>query len=164
MPEGHDPVIERATRADAADIASLHSRSRREALPFLPVLHSDEETHGWIADVVLATQEVWVARLADRIVAFMALGDDTLEQLYVDPDRLGRGIGSRLVRLAQERRPEGLELYTFVRNTRARAFYEHHGFSVMRTGDGSGNEEGEPDILYRWAPEGDGGPSLVPDG
>ncbi|GEO96704.1 GNAT family N-acetyltransferase [Kocuria turfanensis] len=143
-------VIERASHADAEEIAAIHLDSRRKALPYLPVVHSEDETRQWIADVVLGTQEVWVARLDTRIVAFLALSEDMLEQLYVDPAHVGRGIGSRLVRLAQARRPDGLELYTFVRNTRARAFYELHGFSVVSTGDGSDNEEGEPDALYRW--------------
>ncbi|MDQ0734673.1 GNAT family N-acetyltransferase [Arthrobacter agilis] len=150
----HGVVIQRGTGADAVGITSVHLRSRRQALPYLPVLHSDEETLRWITDVVLETHEVWVVRRNTSILAFMALNDDVLEQLYVDPAHLGQGIGSRLVCLAQERRPKGLQLYTFVRNTRARTFYEHHGFSLVRTGDGSGNEEKEPDALYRWAPEG----------
>ena len=144
-------VIERASHAATEEIAAVHLDSRRKALPYLPVLHSEDETRQWIADVVLETQEVWVARLDSRIVAFLALSEDMLEQLYVHPAHVGRGIGSRLVRLAQARRPDGLRLYTFVRNTRARAFYELHGFSVVSTGDGSDNEEGEPDALYRWS-------------
>ncbi|WDF33288.1 GNAT family N-acetyltransferase [Arthrobacter agilis] len=146
-------VIERASRTDAAGITSVHLLSRRHVLPYIPVEHSDEETLRWITDAVLETQEVWVTRRDAKILAFLALSEDILEQLYVDPAHLGQGLGSGLVRLAQARRPQGLQLYTFMRNTRARAFCEHHGFSLVRTGDGSDNEENEPDALYRWAPE-----------
>jgi hypothetical protein len=29
-------------------------------------------------------------------------------------------------------------------------FYERHGFMAIEFTDGSGNEEKEPDVLYRW--------------
>jgi hypothetical protein len=46
-----------------------------------------------------------------------------------------------------------MRLYAFQRNTRARGFYERRGFVAVEFGDGSGNEEGEPDVLYQWTPE-----------
>jgi hypothetical protein len=45
-----------------------------------------------------------------------------------------------------------MRLYAFQRNTRARSFYERRGFVAVAFGDGSGNEEGEPDVLYQWTP------------
>lgn len=41
-----------------------------------------------------------------------------------------------------------LRLWTFGKNVKARAFYERHGFRLIRTTNGSGNEEREPDALY----------------
>ena len=32
----------------------------------------------------------------------------------------------------------------------ARRFYEARGFSAVAFTDGARNEEGEPDVLYRW--------------
>jgi len=46
--------------------------------------------------------------------------------------------------------PPPIRLYTFRDNHAARAFYEHHGFVAIGFGDGSGNEEGCPDVLYEW--------------
>jgi hypothetical protein len=46
--------------------------------------------------------------------------------------------------------PRRLQLFTFQRNERARAFYEARGFVAIGASDGSGNEEGEPDLLYEW--------------
>ncbi|MGE3511045.1 MAG: histone acetyltransferase, partial [Vicinamibacterales bacterium] len=34
-----------------------------------------------------------------------------------------------------------------------RVFYERHGFVAVAFGDGSGNEERCPDILYEWMRE-----------
>ena len=61
----------------------------------------------------------------------MALGPDMLDHLYVRPGRTGMGLGSRFVRLAKTRCPDGLDLYTFQVNERARRFYERNGFVVI---------------------------------
>jgi hypothetical protein len=54
--------------------------------------------------------------------------------------------------LAKQRRPAGLDLYTFQVNGGARRFYERHGFVGIALGDGSGNDEGQPDVRYAWRP------------
>jgi len=82
----------------------------------------------------------------------MVLGDASIDQLYVRPGWQGRGIGSRLLALATERRPGGFELFAFQVNEVARRFYERHGLTVVDMNDGARNEEGEPDVLYRWTP------------
>ena len=56
---------------------------------------------------------------------------------------IGAGSGGRLVELAKERRPDGLELYTFQVNERARRFYERNGFVAEWFGDGS-RQRGAP--------------------
>jgi GNAT superfamily N-acetyltransferase len=78
------------------------------------------------------------------------LGEHELEELYVLPAWAGRGIRSRLIALAKHRRPAGLELWTFQANAGARRFYERHGFRAVEFTDGSGNEEGQPDVRYMW--------------
>ena len=75
-----------------------------------------------------------------------------LEQLYVRRPWTGRGIGSRLLAVAKERRPDGLQLWTFQVNAGARRFYERHGFVVVEMTDGSANEERQPDVRYAWNP------------
>ncbi len=70
----------------------------------------------------------------------------------MSPDRHRQGIGSELFEKATARRPGGFRLWVFQRNKGARRFYEHHGCRLVELGDGSGNEEREPDALYEWAP------------
>ena len=93
-----------------------------------------------------------MAEVADAIVGIMALNDDWIEQLYVAPAHTSRGIGSELVAIAQRRRPHGLQLWTFESNVRAQRFYERHGFVAVERTNGTGNEENEPDVRYRWSP------------
>jgi len=146
-----EPTIRRAEPEDAGAIAGVYLASFHATYAF-PLAHTDEEVRGWIASHLVPELETWVVMLDDRIVALLALDDAGIDQLYVHPDAQGRGIGSELVDLAKQRGPGGLDLYTFQVNARARRFYERHGFVVAAMGDGSGNEEGQPDVLYRWRP------------
>jgi GNAT superfamily N-acetyltransferase len=75
-----------------------------------------------------------------------------LDWLWVVPERQGRGVGSALLDHAKALAPTGLALWTFVSNTPARLFYEHRGFLPVGGTDGSGNEEGAPDVRYLWRP------------
>jgi GNAT superfamily N-acetyltransferase len=75
-----------------------------------------------------------------------------VEQLYLRRPWTGRGIGSRLIALAREASPDGLELWTFQVNAGARRFYERHGFAVAEMTDGRANEERQPDVRYVWLP------------
>lgn len=145
-------VIRRAETADAPAVARIHIAARAEAMPWLAVVHSDAETFWWAEHVLLVEKEVWVAELDGAVAGFAAIAPGWLDQLYVDPDCQGIGIGRRLLDLAKERQPDELRLHVFARNARARRFYEVAGFVQIGEGDGLDNEEGEPDVLYRWRP------------
>ena len=147
-----EPVIRKATPADADGAADVWLTSFKATYPFPPA-HPDADVRRWIRDDLVPREETFVAVEPDgTIVGFMTLHGNDLDQLYVRPDRLHRGIGSRFVELAKELRPGGLWLYTFQVNTRARAFYERHGFRVMFLGSGESNEEHQPDARYAWTP------------
>lgn len=88
-------------------------------------------------------------------VALLALSDAGdarwIDQLYVAPGYVGRGIGAGCVRCALGALAPPVRLYTFQANTAARRCYERHGFRPVAFGDGSGNEERCPDLLDEWA-------------
>ncbi len=135
---------------DASEIADLYLASRADALPYLPRLHTDEEVRSWIAGTVMRRCRVWIVCRDGRVVGFLALDGDELDQLYLMPGHYRQGIGSRLVAMAKQESPGRLRLFTFQRNARARAFYEAHGFRIVDLNDGSRNEECEPDVRYEW--------------
>jgi putative acetyltransferase len=147
-----DFEIRPARSADAEAIADVHLDSRREAMPWLSVLHSREDTIAYFAGHVLLHEEVLVAEVNQLVVGFIALEGDHVDHLYIAPAYQGRGIGDTLLAMAKEVRPDGLMLWTFQRNARARQFYEARGFVAAELTDGSRNEEREPDALYRWLP------------
>ena len=92
---------------------------------------------------------VWGVFSGNLLLGHVALLPGWIDHLYVCPEYHGRGIGSRLVRLAQSEQSE-LRLYTFQSNARARALYERHGFAVEELTDGYRNEEKMPDATYHW--------------
>ncbi len=145
----HDGSIRRARATEALSIADLWLRSRRASAGIPPAAHSDDDVRTWFRDVVLPSREVWVTHQGDSVTAMMVLDGDWLDQLYVAPECLRRGNGSRLVRLAQATRSD-LALWTFVANTTARAFYEAHGFQPSGA-PSTDNEERAPAICYRWS-------------
>jgi len=144
--------LRRANSSDADAVAQIFLAARRE-MTYLPSLHTDAEVRRFVADLLLVDAELWVAELDGSVAGFVALGAATVEHLYVDPAAQRRGVGARLLELAQERRPDGLELWVFQRNDGALRFYERHGFRVVRTTDGAANEEREPDALLAWRPQ-----------
>ena len=102
-------------------------------------------------DHILKENEVWVADVANRPAAFMALRDDFIDHLYVHPDRWRRGVGVALLDFARQRSPQHLWLYTLQINKNARAFYEKNGFVAEKFGM-SPPPESEPDVEYHWRP------------
>jgi len=144
--------IRRARPDDDDGIAETFNASFKTLLSFLPDLHTREDRAGFITEIVPRDHELWVAEEEGRVVGLAAIGVDTLGQLYVHPDYQGRGIGSALLAKTIELLPSGFTLWTFPANERACRFYERHGLRAVEYGDGSGNEEGVPDVRYAWLP------------
>ena len=143
-----------AVAADADAVAQVLIVSRRELMPFAPSAHADDETRAWVAGVLIPAGGVTVALDAqDTIVGVLALsqsdGTGWIDQLFVLPTHIERGIGRTLLNHALARLPRPVQLYTFQANTRARSFYERRGFEPEAFSDGDGNEEQCPDVLYR---------------
>ena len=142
-----DIALAPAGAGDLDQIVALFGRSRRVALPFLPLLHSPDEDRAFLMQYV-ASGEMMVARHNGRLAGFMVRTPGWIEQLYLDPQLRGQGIGRRLVDWAKSG-SDRLELWCFADNHPARAFYAAQGFAEIGGTDGD-NEEGLPDILFRW--------------
>jgi GNAT superfamily N-acetyltransferase len=134
----------------------VYLRSRRFGIPDVPTVHDDADVRRWMADDVLPHSDVTVAEIDGTIVGLMVLEPDRghrsgwIEQLYVDPAWMGRGLGARFLDRAMRDLPEGLQLWTFQSNEGARRFYERHGFVAVDWTDGRANEEHAPDVRYSW--------------
>lgn len=145
-----DVVVRPAVPADAAEVADVWLASFDDALPTVRRAHDDTHARAWITGHLVPETDCWVATVGGRVAAVLSCSPGWIDQLYVAPEHQGRGLGSRLVGLAQERSAGDLQLWTFQVNARARAFYARHGFREVELTDGSTNQEREPDVRLRW--------------
>jgi GNAT superfamily N-acetyltransferase len=123
-----------------ADLDAMRDVFRRAAL-------SNEgdraslEAHPEALELVLEGRTS-VAVVEDRVVGFATLLGAVLEDLFVDPDFMGRGIGRALVQGAvAAARAQGLARIEVTANDHALGFYEKAGFvhdGVVETRFGPG--------------------------
>lgn len=128
-------MIRQAAPADARAIAEVHVRSWRAAyrglLPdgLLDALSVEDRARGWSARLGAGVGVTLVAEEDGAVVGFATLIDRELAALYVDPDRVRRGIGGELMREALATAGEGeVTLWTLADNEPALRFYERFGF------------------------------------
>jgi GNAT superfamily N-acetyltransferase len=149
------PNLRRATDADADAVAEIYLRSRKELVACAPLVHSDQSVREWVRQELISGASVTVASVDGVVVGFIAMSRKNkcswIDQLYLLPTLIRRGIGTALLNYARQE-PPPIRLYKFQCNDAARQFYERHGFRAIAYGDGSGNEENCPDILYEWQP------------
>lgn len=157
-----DPIIRAAVAEDLVAVVGVWWRSRAASIGSIPSpIHSRHEVSEWLGSKLVAAPEcpadldapeVWVAvSVGGEVAAMLVLEADVIDQLYVEPAWTGRGIGSGLIGWAKQRRPGGLQLWTFQANHGALRFYDRHGFFAVHETDGD-NEEGAPDVRLHWSP------------
>jgi ribosomal protein S18 acetylase RimI-like enzyme len=149
------PCFRTATQADVSSVTQVYLTSRKVFVAFAPIAHSDEAVYYWIRDILIPSNRVTIVEQAGKVIGMMALSvDDSvgwIDHLYLLPQAVGQGIGTALVERAKTELGSPIRLYTFQANGGAIHFYERHGFKPIQNGDGSGNEERCPDVLYEWS-------------
>jgi GNAT superfamily N-acetyltransferase len=140
-----------AFAAEADATATMYLASRHVLMPNVRNPHTEAQTRTWMRDVVFTRHSVRLAEVDGEIVGFASRDGVWLANIYVKPGWTGHGIGTQLLRSmlvnAASSTPV-LRVCTFARNERARRFFENRGFQAVGTGDGSANEEHEPDLRY----------------
>ncbi|WP_446423725.1 GNAT family N-acetyltransferase [Mailhella sp.] len=118
-------------QSDTDEVAALWLRALRASHAFLPPsfwgrLEQDIRT------LYLPMSDETVLHIDDaagRIDAFIAFAGEYLGALVVDPQAQGRGLGSRMFRIARRMHP-ALTLTVYRDNVRAVEFYRRHGLAV----------------------------------
>lgn len=123
-------------------IARIHDRARLDELrdsvgveAFL-TLAQTAQNEG------LFDGDLWVATLDGAVRGFVALEEDEVTWLYVDPAHYRQGIGRSLLRHALAAAGDQAEVTVLAGNDTALALYLSEGFVVLRTQTGKleGNE------------------------
>jgi GNAT superfamily N-acetyltransferase len=126
--------------------------TRATFMPYAPPSHSNEEVVAWVATQLVPSGGVVVAEVQGSIVGAMHSerkeGTSWITQMAVDPQLVGKGIGSLLLAHAVRTMLPPIRLWTFQANVDARRFYGRRGFVAIEFTDGQTNEERCPDVLY----------------
>lgn len=145
-----------AEPSDSDAMAALYGAARRAAVPAMPPsVHTAGEDRARFSDQ-LADQladrehEAWLAEQDRSLVGFALVTATWLDALYVRPGSQREGVGGALLEVVKAVRPGGFGLWVFESNEPARAFYRRHGLVEREHTDGSGNEEGQPDLRMVW--------------
>ena len=139
-----EPVVRPAVPGDAAVCAAIHN-DWIDSTPWMPRVHSPDSLVRFYSEYLLPKTRMFV--VGDPPKAYLSLNDEGLiAALYSALP--GAGLGKALLDHAKSL-TQTLTLWTFAANTGAQKFYEREGFEAIRRTDGD-NEEGLPDILYRW--------------
>lgn len=148
------PLIRYAAPGDASSISTIYQQSTQsgyqEFMPQAPVYSRllGRLEPFWAQKLAIPpakAQRLLVAEYEGRVVGFVEIGAPTypaevaegtgeLHYLFVAPEFMGSGIGSRLLARATELlREDGYRqaiLWVFSSNLQARRFYERHGWST----------------------------------
>ena len=134
--------IPEGTTGSSGGVVALWRESVARSHAFLTVIDAAGIPSGagrltWLTEIDGLT----VVERAGRPAAFMGVGAEKIEMLFVDPALFGCGLGRRLVGMAVERWNVG-SVDVNEQNPAARAFYERMGFRVAgRSGsDAQGND------------------------
>jgi GNAT superfamily N-acetyltransferase len=87
-------------RVAAAEDASGIARTMRAALSsfdWMPMLHTPGEDLAFIGNHVLPNEQVLVAEADGKVIGFIAVRDEWVNQLYLQPNATGQGVGQRLL-------------------------------------------------------------------
>lgn len=142
-------MLRQLTIDEADQAAAVLRESFDRALPTLAGLHTPDEDRWFVRERLFRDCQMWGFFAEAKLLGIIAFRDAWIDQLYIVPDWQRRGIGTALLKVAQDRFDQ-LSLWTFQRNKTALRFYEKHGFVAIRETDGSRNEEKDPDVMYSW--------------
>ena len=102
-----------------------------------------------MADLLAQEAVLCVAQPEGFALVRITLDEAELLSIAVRPKAQGKGAGAALLASAQSESAR-LELFTATDNCGAQRFYGRHGFQVLRSGVGQGNDEGIADLFMAW--------------
>lgn len=117
----------RKYRTDDTDaLIAIWERGNAHAHPFLPEDFVNQVAKD-MRNIYLPNAETWVLEQDTKPVGFIALIDNEIGGLFLDPMLIGKGFGRKMVDHALALKGP-LRVEVFKENTVARPFYDRYGF------------------------------------
>jgi len=141
-------VIRQYEDKDIDNVLASWRRASELAHPFLTSAFLDQEADN-VRNIYLAVAETWVMDIDDAVVGFIALIDNEIGGLFLDPKHHGQGHGRALVdRAVAEKGP--LKVEVFRENLIGRRFYDAYGFQEIE--EYVHEASGQPTIRMSYSP------------
>lgn len=119
-------MIRKYEERDIEVVVSTWRRASELAHPFLTKAFLDQEDAN-TRNIYLAFAETWVTEVEGTVVGFIALIENEIGGLFLDPDFHGQGLGRALVDKAVIQKGP-LKVEVFKENIIGRRFYDAYGF------------------------------------
>ncbi len=119
-------MIRKYENKDIEAVVSSWRVASELAHPFLTTAFLDQEA-GNVRNVYMTFAETWVAEIDKSVIGFIAMVENEIGGLFLDPKFHGQGFGRALVDKAVIERGS-LKVEVFKANVIGRHFYDSYGF------------------------------------
>jgi len=119
-------VIRKYEEEDLEKVVSIWRRASELAHPFLSKAFLDQEDVN-MRNFYLAFAETWVLEVDGLVIGFIAMIENEIGGLFLEPEAHGHGFGRALVDKAVAEKG-GLKVDVFKDNAIGRRFYDGYGF------------------------------------
>lgn len=116
---------------DTESIISVWRSASAVAHPFLSDSFMDQGEQD-IRNIYLKFAETSVTVVNNKVVGFIAMAEDEIGGLFLNPDFQGQGLGRDMVDLVRESN-SSLKVEVFEKNAIGRRFYAAYGFQGTET-------------------------------
>ncbi|WP_409347328.1 GNAT family N-acetyltransferase [Paenibacillus sp. MBLB4367] len=127
-----------ASEVDYPELRQIYLESRRKSFDWMSakeMILEDFDTHTRGEYIILAEEDTHIMGFAS-----LYLPNDFIHNLFVHPDFLGKGIGSKLLNAAIEKMNKPLTLKCVSENKKAMSFYENNGWKKVVEQGGPGEK------------------------
>ena len=135
-------MIRKHNEQDLEQIVNVWYLSSTLAHPFLDP-DFVEKVKSDMMNIYVPNSATWVYEIDHSIVGFISMLGNEIGGLFVLPNNHSKGIGSKLVDFIKKDHSE-LEVEVFEKNAIGRAFYDKHGFQLIKKYN---HEESGYDVL-----------------
>ena len=143
-------MIRKYKNEDVDAVVSSWRVASELAHPFLTKEFLDQEADN-VRDVYLIYAETWVTEINGSVAGFIALVDDEIGGLFLDPRYHGQGLGKAMVDKAVAEKDHLLKVEVFKENIIGRRFYETYGFRYA--GEFLHEGSSQPTLRMTYEPE-----------